>query len=108
MQFGKIMSPPSNDRNSIVKLEDIPNIGTSIAGDLRLLGIDHPQQLVGQDAYELFDRLCEKTGVRHDPCVIDCFLSAVRFMEGGPKTPWWHFTDERKRHLSQLHSDGDR
>jgi hypothetical protein len=38
--------------------------------------------------------------VRHDPCVIDTFLSAVRFMEGAPPQPWWHCTPERKRHLA--------
>ncbi len=79
------------------KLEDLPNIGKAMAGDFRLLGIAHPRQLVGRDPYRLYDELCAATGVRHDPCVIDTFISAVRFMEGAPPHPWWHYTAERKR-----------
>ena len=33
---------------------------------------------------------------KHDPCVIDIFISAVRYMEGGPPKKWWEFTEERK------------
>lgn len=81
-------------------LTDLPNIGKAMAGDFRLLGIERPQQLVGRDPYRLYDELCRATGARHDPCVIDTFISAVRFMEGAPPRPWWHYTEERKRRLS--------
>ncbi len=81
------------------KLEDLPNIGKAMAGDFRLLGIEHPRQLVGRDPYRLYDELCAITGARHDPCVIDTFIGAVRFMEGEPPRPWWHYTAERKRRL---------
>lgn len=81
------------------KLEDLPNIGKAMAGDFRLLGIEHPRQLVGRDPYRLYDELCAATNARHDPCVIDTFISAVRFMEGAPPHPWWHYTAERKRQL---------
>jgi len=40
------------------------------------------------------------TATRDDPCVIDTFISAVRFMEGAPALPWWHYTEERKKTLS--------
>ena len=46
-----------------------------------------------------FARECRKTGVRHDPCVIDTFIAAVRFAEGGPPVPWWRYTAERKQAL---------
>jgi hypothetical protein len=82
-----------------VRLVDIPNIGPSIADDLHQIGIDHPQQLVGRDPYELYRLSNEQRGVRQDPCLIDCFLAAVRFMEGAPAQPWWYYTAERKRHL---------
>lgn len=81
------------------RLEDIPNIGPSIAGDLRALGITEPHQLVGRDPYAMFDDSNRLVGVRQDPCLIDCFISAVRFMEGAPPHPWWHYTAERKQHL---------
>lgn len=35
------------------KLQDIPNIGPSIADDLRALGIERPSQLVGKYPYAL-------------------------------------------------------
>ncbi|MFT3755129.1 MAG: helix-hairpin-helix domain-containing protein [Pseudoxanthomonas sp.] len=81
-------------------LTDLPNIGKATAGDFRLLGIDKPQQLIGLDPYHLYDELCRLAGTRHDPCVIDVFISAVRFMEGAPPLPWWDYTEERKRMLA--------
>lgn len=78
------------------QFEDIPNIGPAMAADFRVLGLAGPGDLVGRDPYALYDELCESTGTRHDPCVIDVFVSAVRFMEGSPPLPWWHYTPERK------------
>lgn len=82
------------------RLEQIPNIGPATAGDLRLIGISRPRDLIGRDPYALYEKLCKKTGQRHDPCVIDVFISAVRFMAGAPKLPWWAYTNERKRTLA--------
>ena len=45
----------------------------------------------------MYERLCAQTGTRHDPCLLDTFIAAVRFMDGGPAVPWWAFTAERKR-----------
>lgn len=84
-----------------MRLEDIPNIGPSIADDLRKLDIYEPAQLVGKDPYVLYRRMGEKTGVVHDPCLCDTFIAAVRFMEGGPSRPWWYFTPERKARLAK-------
>jgi hypothetical protein len=56
-------------------------------------------ELVGEDADVLYGRLCALSGLRHDPCVIDVFLSIVRFMDGGPAQPWWAYTAERKHRL---------
>jgi hypothetical protein len=82
------------------RLEDVPNIGAEIAKDLRQLGYEAPAQLQGQDPYEMYDRLCAMTGIRHDPCLLDTFISAVRFMDGGAALPWWAYTAERKRELA--------
>ncbi len=90
----------SEDREQYTRLEQIPNIGPASAEDLRLIGICNPKDLVGRDPYVLYRELCEKTGRRHDPCVIDVFISAVRFMEGRPKRPWWAYTAERKQKLA--------
>jgi hypothetical protein len=81
---------------------DIPNIGPSMAGDFRQLGFTTPQQLCGQDPIALYDRLSTLTNCRQDPCVADTFIAAVRFMEGSPPHPWWHYTAERKRTFAAL------
>ena len=93
------MSKAAN-ATAAMRLEDIPNIGPSIADDLRALDIFEPAQLVGKDPYELYRRMNGISGVVHDPCLCDTFIAAVRFMEGGPARPWWYFTGERKRRLA--------
>lgn len=82
-----------------LRLEQLPNVGPAIATDLRLIGIVTPAALSKRDPYALYRKLCLATGQSHDPCIIDVFLSAVRFMQGETPRPWWHYTDERKRHL---------
>lgn len=95
-------SPAAPTAQTVKALRDIPNIGPSLAADLRRVGVDLPTQLVGRDPYQLYRRLCDVTRERQDPCVLDVFISAVRFMEGAPAKPWWHYTAERKRGLRKL------
>ncbi len=89
------------DRKTVSCLEALPNIGKAIASDLQLIGIAHPHDLIGQDPIKMYHDLCDITQVRHDPCVLDVFMAAVNFMEGGEPLPWWDFTAERKKRLSQ-------
>ena len=77
-------------------LEQLPNIGPSLARDLRLLGIVHPSELAERDAFALYRALCTHTGKRQDPCVLDTFIAAVDFMRGGEPRPWWLYTAQRK------------
>lgn len=86
-------------RQEIHNLEQIPNVGPRIAADFRRLGLHEPRALAGQDPYALYEMLNAQTGVRQDPCVLDTFIAAIRYMEGAPKRPWWHYTAERKRRL---------
>jgi hypothetical protein len=87
-------------RRELARLEEDPNVGPAIAADLRRLGIRSPADLRGRDPYAMCDDLYSITGKRHDPCVLDTFIAAVRFMEGEPKTPWWKYTAERKKVLA--------
>ncbi|HYV35413.1 MAG TPA: helix-hairpin-helix domain-containing protein [Gemmataceae bacterium] len=87
-------------RQNVARLEEIPNVGPATAGDLRQLGIATPADLPGRDPYEMYQNLCRITGQRHDPCVIDVFIAAVRYMEGEPKKPWWKYTAQRKKELA--------
>jgi Pathogenicity locus len=95
------MHPAKVIREKVIELTDLPNIGKAMAGDLRLLGITKPEALIGQCPYQMYDRLCRMTGVRHDPCVIDVFIAITRFMAGQAARPWWDFSDERKNTLRQ-------
>jgi hypothetical protein len=86
-------------RSEFTKLEQLPNVGPAIAADLKLLGVARPQDLLGRDPYALYDDLCRVTRQRHDPCVLDTFIAAVRFMGGETARPWWAYTAERKVEL---------
>lgn len=77
-------------------LTDIPNIGKSIARDLLGLGVSTPADVAAMDPIAMYDALRTPMGERHDPCVLDTFLAAKEFMNGGPALPWWHFTPIRK------------
>jgi hypothetical protein len=90
----------SGEGRELALLEDIPNVGPAIAADLRQLGIRLPSDLPGRDPYAMYEDLCRITGQRHDPCLLDTFIAAIRFMEGEPKKPWWKYTAERKRELA--------
>jgi hypothetical protein len=89
-----------SSREEIARLEDIPSVGPAIAADMRRLGITTPSELPGREPYTMYDDLCRITGQRHDPCLLDSFIAVVRYMEGGPKKPWWKYTAERKRELA--------
>ena len=78
------------------ELTDIPNVGPAVARKLGQLGIGSLDDLRGQDGEQLFDRLCELDGTRHDPCLLDTFVAVVAYADGGPARPWWEFSRERK------------
>jgi hypothetical protein len=88
-------------RSELTALEQLPNVGPSIAANLRRLGVAKPQDLRGRDPYEMYDALCRLTGQRQDPCVLDTFLAAVRFMAGEPARPWWAYTAQRKQEMAR-------
>lgn len=96
-----VMNPAKVNRDQVFQLKDLPNIGKACAKDLHLLGIHVPADLIDQDPFEMYERLCTITGTRHDPCMLDVLISATRFMQGGPALNWWSFTEERKRIVRQ-------
>ena len=86
----------ASKRETLTDLVQIPNVGPATAGDLVRIGYSTPESLVNADAIELYQAICNKDGIRHDPCVLDVFMAAVDFMNGNPPKPWWKFTDLRK------------
>lgn len=96
------MTPHKVQRNQLTRLTDLPNVGPACAKDLQLLGIFSPADLRGKDPLEMYRSLCIKTGLRHDPCVLDVFMSITRFISGDPPQVWWAYTAERKAHYGAL------
>nr|WP_315240286.1 helix-hairpin-helix domain-containing protein [uncultured Albidiferax sp.] len=92
--------PKANQASQAKVLTDIPNIGMSIAKDLRGVGIATPADVAAMDPLAVFEALRGPMGQRHDPCVLDTFMAAHAFMNGGPRQPWWAFTAERKALLN--------
>lgn len=90
------MNPKKVVRETTKKLTDLPNIGKLLAKDLERIGIYTPETLKGKEPYALYQRLCEVTGKRQDPCVLDIFISITDFMNGGEPKVWWDYTAERK------------
>lgn len=90
------MNPKKVRREDVINLTDLPNIGKAMETDLKLIGITRPDQLLGRSPYKMYQELCDRTGVAHDPCVIDVFLSITSFIAGGDPKPWWDFTEQRK------------
>ena len=97
-----IKSPKATTANDCHTLEQLPNIGPSLAEDLRSIGIHRPADLRGKDAFVLYQKLCAATGQRQDPCVLDTFMAATDFMRGAQAAPWWHYTAQRKALFGQV------
>jgi hypothetical protein len=97
-----IKSPKARSAAECERLEQLPNIGPALAADLRRIGIERPADLRGQDPYALYRRLCEATGHRQDPCVLDTFMAATDFMRGAAAAPWWAYTAARKASFGRL------
>ena len=83
-------------------LEQLPNIGPSLAADLRSIGVQQPQDLADKDAFHLYQALTQLTGLRHDPCVLDTFMAATDFMRGAAPRPWWTYTAQRKQRYGKV------
>jgi hypothetical protein len=95
------MNPSRVVRSTTRVLTDLPNVGPAIAEDLRILGIHTPLDLVGKNPLDLYNRLNDATGTRHDPCVLDVFWSVTDYMAGNDAQPWWAYTKKRKELLAR-------
>jgi hypothetical protein len=76
-----------------LRLEDLANIGRSIAADLRSLAVITPIESAVQDLLELYQQLGGPMGKRHDPCVFHTLLAADHFLKTRESLPWWKFTE---------------
>ena len=92
----------SNAPKQISRLEDLPNIGSHIANDLRAIGIATPADLRQRVPLTLFNDLKQTMGRRHDPCVYYTLLSVEHFFDTSESLPWWQFTTAGKTQLINL------
>jgi len=81
-------------------LHDLRGVGKATLTDLALLDIHDVAALAQQDPVLLYERLCARTGVRQDPCVLDVFSCAVA-QARNPELPlaqrdWWWWSRIRK------------
>jgi hypothetical protein len=84
------------------KLTDLRGVGKAIENDFHRLGVHSVAELAECDGKELYDRLCDMSGVRQDPCVLDTFRCAVAQAQD-PRLPvekrdWWWWSRQRKQH----------
>ena len=81
------------------ELQAIPGVGPSIAGDLRGIGIERVSDLKRADPQRLYDRVCEKTGVKQDRCLLYVLRCAVYYasrpVHEPEKLKWWNWKDSR-------------
>ena len=81
-------------------LGDLRGIGKAMLKDFELLGVKSVRQLKSQEAHELYDRMCEISGQRQDPCVLDTYRCAIE-QARNPNLPeeqkdWWYWSRVRK------------
>ncbi len=87
---------PSSKR----ELRDLSGVGPAVEAGFHALGIKTVDALASADADSLYESLCNKTGTRQDPCVLDTFRCAVA-QARNPRLPaeqrnWWWWSRRRK------------
>lgn len=77
----------------------IPGVGPRIAADLEGLGIRKVSDLKSADPQRLYERLCERTGLKQDRCVLYTFRCAVYYasrpVHEPEKLKWWNWKDSK-------------
>lgn len=104
----KRVAPPDDpaQREAWKRFQELGSVGPACAKDFLALGFTRVEELRGQDAQKLYDRLCELTKTRQDPCVLDVLRCAVVQAEH-PHLPakwrdWWQWTPHRGLPAGQL------
>ena len=101
--YGSIPCPPVQqavpvrcaDPRVLQALQAIPGVGKSVSLDLWNLGIRSIEDLRGQDAQELYDRLCTMQQAKIDRCMLYTLRCAVYFASTEERDPellkWWNW-----------------
>ncbi len=82
------------------ELKDLRGIGRKMLEDFDRLGIRSVAQLKTHEADELYRRMCEISGTRQDPCVLDTYRCAIEQARNphlpAEQTNWWFWSRLRK------------
>jgi nucleotidyltransferase/DNA polymerase involved in DNA repair len=83
------------------KLSDLVSVGPAPLKDFTVVGIKTVRQLARSKPTALDQKLCGKTGQKHDRCALDVFTATVAQAKN-PKLPlekchWWHRSKVRKQ-----------
>ncbi|HLJ90001.1 MAG TPA: helix-hairpin-helix domain-containing protein [Candidatus Angelobacter sp.] len=88
------------------QLIDLDGVGPATVADLHLLGVRSVTELAAKDGDELYQRLCNVTGVQHDICCLDVFQCAIAQARdpelSAEQRNWWYWTELRKRKAAEL------
>jgi hypothetical protein len=86
------------NRQPASELLKIPGVGRATLGDFHVLGIFKIADLKRRDPQQLYDELCERTGLKHDRCCLYVFRCAVYFAthtrHDPEKLKWWAWKDQ--------------
>jgi hypothetical protein len=86
-----------NEGKILNSLQVLPGVGPSIAQDLYDIGLRSAYELAGQDAEEMYRKLCILRNQRIDRCVLYVFRCAVYFASNEicepDKLKWWRWKD---------------
>ncbi len=81
----------------MTNLKTIPGIGKNMEQHLNDLGYRYVEDMVGQDAEEMYERECVQAGVMVDRCALYAYRLAVYFAENDVHDPeklkWWNWKD---------------
>jgi len=81
------------------ELEQIPGVGKSIAQDMSNIGINSIDDLKGQKAEVLYQKLCDFKPAPVDRCVLYVFRSAIYYADDTNYDPellkWWNWKDKQ-------------
>ena len=96
MRFGPLQLCKARSRS----LADLKSVGPATLRDFEMLGIRTVSELARQDALRLYEDLCHRTRMRHDPCALDVFACAIAQARDA-KLPaeqcrWWYWSRRRK------------
>jgi len=82
------------------ELGQLVSIGPAMLRDFELLGIRSVAQLARRSPTRMYRQLCQITGARQDPCVLDSFSAAVAQARNPMLPPeqcqWWYWSRQRK------------